>query len=205
MGILNYDELIGKKYGLLTFVSWKRKTQNRHGRVNVLVRCDCGVSKEVDWDNLRSGKTKSCGCERTPFKYGKDKMDLYKIWTGIKQRCYNPKNIAYKYYGALGVTMSDDWLNDYLSFYNWCIKNGWERGMHIDKDKNGGKIYSAENCVILTKKDNFDLRDMQPRYSKADVDKILSVQGSQRHISKVTGVSRTTISLMKKGLYIGRS
>jgi len=50
----------GDKFGLWTVVSPERV----HGTRNILCRCDCGTEKPVNVDNLRTGKTISCGCRR---------------------------------------------------------------------------------------------------------------------------------------------
>lgn len=33
----------------------------------------------------------------------------YAIWSNIKQRCYNPKNKAYRNYGGRGITLCAEW------------------------------------------------------------------------------------------------
>lgn len=90
------------------------------------------------------------------------KHPLYGVWADIKKRCYNTNCRAYKWYGERGVVMCDEWLNNFKSFYDWCILNGWEKGMQIDKDiipKSLGIsaiIYSPEMCTIATRKQNMN-------------------------------------------------
>ena len=50
-------------------------------------------------------------------KVAKDRR-LRKIWSGVKNRCYNLKNSAYPRYGGMGVVMQDSWKNDYFAFEN---------------------------------------------------------------------------------------
>lgn len=151
---------IGKRYGKLIIVSYLGyKKQN----MIFLCKCDCGNEKEIILGSLKGGHTKSCGCIRKSNgeifrKHGLSKHPLYSIWNGIYERCYNSNHPAYKRYGGCGVTMSEDWRNNFISFYNWAINNGWVKGLDIDKDKNGGTIYSAEKCVILNRKQNNRLR-----------------------------------------------
>lgn len=40
----------------------------------------------------------------------------YKIWIGIKTRCYNPNHNTYKNYGAKGIEMDDNWANSFEIF-----------------------------------------------------------------------------------------
>ena len=63
----------------------------------------------------------------------------------MKQRCYNPKNHAYKYYGGRGIKICNKWLNDFMSFYNWSINNGYAKGLSIDRINNNGN-YEPNNC-----------------------------------------------------------
>lgn len=85
---------------------------------------------------------------------------LYAIWNGIKQRCYNSKRKDYNRYGAIGVTMADQWKSDYNSFYTWCLENGWNRDLHIDKDikcrelQISPAIYSPETITFVTPSQN---------------------------------------------------
>ena len=49
---------------------------------------------------------------------------LYGSYRDIKRRCYNQNYKGYKYWGARGIKMCDEWLNDYNSFRSWAIING---------------------------------------------------------------------------------
>ncbi len=90
------------------------------------------------------------------IKHGLSRHPLYKILKEIKRRCYSEKSINYQNYGAKGVRVCDEWLNNFKSFYDWAIKNNWERGKEIDKDIKGGdkKLYSPETCSIVTRSQN---------------------------------------------------
>ena len=75
---------------------------------------------------------------------------LYNIWSGIKQRCYYKSHHDYKNYGARGIKICDEWLNDFKSFYNWAMANGYDENAPrgkctIDRiDVNGD--YEPKNC-----------------------------------------------------------
>ncbi len=75
-------------------------------------------------------------------------------------RCYSIKATKYPYYGAIGVRMCDEWRNNFKSFYDWALANGWRKGLQIDKDTIPRKLgippllYSPETCCILTNKQN---------------------------------------------------
>ena len=55
-------DLTGQRYGRLTVL--KRTENGNHGQTCWLCRCDCGIEKTFQSDNIRSGHTKSCGCFR---------------------------------------------------------------------------------------------------------------------------------------------
>ncbi len=82
-------------------------------------------------------------------KHGLTKHPLYHVWGSMKRRCYNKKDRAYKWYGAKGIGICDEWLNDFKCFYNWAISNGWAKGLSIDREKNE-LGYSPENCRFIT-------------------------------------------------------
>lgn len=81
---------------------------------------------------------------------------LYRVWQGMKQRCYCKTCRLYPYYGAKGVTVCDEWLNSPVAFIQWALTHGWEQGLEIDKDilKEGNKIYSPATCKFVSHSEN---------------------------------------------------
>lgn len=106
--------------------------------------------------HIRDNVTKSCGClgkakrkEKTT-KHGLYKHRLYNIYTNIKYRCLNKNHRDYINYGARGITVCDDWKNDFLSFYNWALENGYKDSLEIDRINNDGN-YEPNNCRWTTR------------------------------------------------------
>lgn len=142
------QDLTGLKFSRL-FVLSLSKVQKGHNYW--LCQCECGTFKVVNECSLKSGKIKSCGCLNKELsrmrmtKHGLWDTRLYKIYDGIKQRCYNKKNKSYKNYGGRGIKMCDEWQNDFMTFYNWSINNDYREDLTIDRINNNGN-YEPSNC-----------------------------------------------------------
>ena len=77
--------------------------------------------------------------------HGKSKDKLYRVWNGMKQRCYNANDDFYYCYGAKGITVCEEWKNGFQNFYDWAISHGYDEKLSIDRiDVNGN--YCPENC-----------------------------------------------------------
>lgn len=84
-------------------------------------------------------------------KHNKYNSRIYRIWRGMKDRCYNINSKDYKNYGGRGIVVCDEWLNDFMSFYNWSMNNGYDDSLTIDRiDVNGN--YEPSNCRWVTQK-----------------------------------------------------
>ena len=85
------------------------------------------------------------------MKHNLSKTRLYSIYSGIKQRCYNPNNQHYKWYGEKGITLCNEWSNEngLQNFIEWSLNNGYEENLSIDRI-NPDKNYSPDNCRWVT-------------------------------------------------------
>lgn len=139
---------------------WKiiKITDNKkHGNILWLCECACGTIREVMASNLRSGASLSCGCHRREINsivqkthgMSRVKNPLYSIWKGIRVRCLNPKNPAYKYYGGRGIKICDRWLEDFTNFYN-DMYSTYKEGLTLDRINNDGD-YEPWNCEWSTR------------------------------------------------------
>ena len=150
--------LIGQKFNRLTVVERAENyTIAKQVHSAWLCVCDCGNTITVRASSLRSNHTKSCGCfnkevriERET-KHGKSESKIYDVWGTMKQRCYNPNNKSYGYYGGRGITICNEWVHDFQAFYDWAMANGYSENLSIDRIDND-KGYSPDNCRWVTAK-----------------------------------------------------
>jgi hypothetical protein len=74
----------------------------------------------------------------------KQRERLYRIWGHMLDRCRNPNNDSYKYYGGVGVKVCKEWEN-YKCFKAWAIANGYREDLTIDRINVYGN-YEPSNC-----------------------------------------------------------
>lgn len=144
-----YSHLIGKRFGRLTVLHVYHEKDGRNSRLVLVCRCDCGKEVCRRYDSTKSFKSSSCGCANHKLSRTK----LYFVWKDIKNRCYSKNVDTYKWYGARGIGMCDEWRNDPVAFIEWCKSNGYKPGLQIDRRDNN-KGYSPENCRFVTRTEN---------------------------------------------------
>lgn len=164
-------DLTGLKFGSLTAIRPSHKDERN--LIHWVYLCNCGKehtarANTVVYEYKRKGDPElpSCGCielarkTKHGFRNADDTHPCYKLYRSIRNRCENFKLPEYKWYGAKGVTMCDEWKGDPAAFVEWAIANGYKEGLHIDKDilcKKLGifpHVYSPETCKFVDAKTN---------------------------------------------------
>ena len=147
----------GNRYGRLLVCECAGK--NKRNALMWKCICDCGKETTVRGSDLRNGSQVSCGCyakEQAVLrmsKHGMSKSSLYALWKNIKTRCYNPNTNCSKYYFEKRIKVCDEWRNNFKSFYDWAINNGWKKELEIDRINSNGD-YEPNNCRFVTDRVN---------------------------------------------------
>lgn len=127
------------------FPNEKSKKKSRYG----IFKCACGNTFKTCVAQVKSGKTKSCGCIRLKNNHSEHYKDLYTKYNSMKQRCYYKKGKRYSKYGGRGIVVCESWLNDFKSFHDWAICSGYKKGLSLDRINNDGN-YEPSNCRWTT-------------------------------------------------------
>lgn len=150
-------DLTGERHGRAVAI---RPIESRNGHWFWEFQCDCGKRFVGDGSQFSFGNILSCGCLRNEKStarivkrnrtHGQSHTRLFRIWCGMKTRCGTHSDSNYPDYGGRGITVCEEWLNDFVAFQRWAIATGYDetapRGVctidRIDNDKG----YSPDNC-----------------------------------------------------------
>ncbi len=150
--------LSGDRYTRLTITAEPYR-DGKYRRVEC--RCDCGNMTTPYTHALTKGDAKSCGClhaeksaERCRKRlttHGQRSTPLYAVWRGMIDRCENPKNNRYKYYGARGIKVCERWHKFENFFADMGPRPIRDDRMTLER-LDGDKDYEPGNVVWATYK-----------------------------------------------------
>lgn len=189
---------IGKKFGLLTAVRFLKMEGGKSSTQSKQIwefNCMCGKTTTAPMSDVIRGNYKSCGCRqqlRHGFSKRGHKHPLYMVWCQMLDRCRNPNNKNWKYYGGRGIRVCETWAH-FEGFFS-DMSEGYADGLTIERKDNNGN-YCPENCRWAT-------RAEQVNNCRSNVH--ITFNGETRTASQwsiITGIDRRTIAYrFKKGM-----
>jgi hypothetical protein len=192
--------LQGKRYGRVLVVDFSNVDKGGNSIYNC--KCDCGKEFKAAGSNVKRSAGVGCvDCKNKQLKerkttHGETYTRLYVTWCGMISRCTNPKDLSYKYYGAKGVLVCDEWKTSYEAFSKWAKSSGYSDSLTIDRINPFG-IYSPNNCQWKTIEEQQRNRRNTVRYN---------VDGITRSIGEwcdSLGIPETMVrSRLKRGMDI---
>ena len=192
--------MAGKRFGRLSVIGESGRIR---GQVAWECLCDCGNTVVVPGYELRSGNTKSCGCYgrevllKSSIKHGAFGTQLYRAYSNMKTRCYNPHYYLYQHYGGKGISVCDEWLgeNGFNNFSIWSKANGYRDGLSIDRIDNS-LGYSPSNCRWV---------DMITQQNNRTNNRLITANGETHTMAEWARLSGLSYSTVQRRLKNGWS
>lgn len=158
MGKKSNKQIVGTRIGLYD-VLYECDFKSNDGHRMFHIKCsECGWETNARMHEIRRF-SKKCGHINLFGVYTYDRTNniqnanLNKIFRGMYYRCYNPKNKAYRWYGAKNIKICQEWLDNPKLFEEWSLANGYQKHLTIDRIEED-KDYCPDNCRWITRKDN---------------------------------------------------
>lgn len=156
---MNHESRIGEVHGVFTIVEVMPERDNSHHVIYKGVCNVCGFVTYTKYHNFCAMSKNNRGCKHTiiggqyisnkPWKSSR----VARIFSKMKARCYSPDSPDYRWYGAKGIKIYQEWLDDPRSFESWAFDNGYQDGLSIDRIDTD-KDYEPSNCRWISLADN---------------------------------------------------
>src|SRR5271154_3749996 len=135
--------------GTLTITS-ERIDRNASGYLVVDARCSlCEKTYTILIDNLRTGNTKHCYCQKGIRFFSEKERRLQKRYWAIQQRCENPQSQNWDNYGARGIENHFKSAPAFVAYVLKRLPHPDYKGVHIGRKDNDGH-YKKGNIRLET-------------------------------------------------------
>src|SRR5277367_2014303 len=140
-------EMAGKRFGEWVVLGPAPHDEGKPPRWQC--RCSCGYETSVIGYNLRCGESTRCrNCSRKIVNaymrehnpnvtHGLADTPIYRCWQNMKDRCTNPHNNKWRFYGGRGISVCRRWLDSFQHFYDDMGKE-YEPTLQIERKNNNG-------------------------------------------------------------------
>lgn len=142
------DKYVGKTIGIYNVIE-RLDDKDKDGHALYRVQCNiCGATRVTRISTVITNHKK---CFHTRHCWANRRIGM--IFNAMVQRCYNSHNKSFRWYGAKGITVCNEWLNDASLFEKWALSSGYADNLTIDRI-NPKEGYSPNNCQWISNKEN---------------------------------------------------
>lgn len=180
-------------------MQYPNENSKSKARYGIYICPNCKDEFRTQIKSVKRGTSKQCKrCSarkaglgnKSHLSHGGRYTKEYGIWRGMKNRCYNTSGQDYSNYGGRGITVCDEWKDDFICFQSWFNANNHREGLSIDRIDNN-KGYSPDNCRLTS----LEVQNSNRRMKKNGLQKYLGVRTlSNRHYATIT-VNKAVIKL----------
>lgn len=140
-------------------------------------------------------RRKKCIQHANTFKHGMCHTPIHRVWSGMNERCYNSAHKQYHNYGGRGIRVCKQWRSNFLAFFKWATKHGYEHGKVIDRNNNNAG-YSPSNCSFTDRPEstwNSRTTKLTPNKVKAIRTRVAAGE-MQKTLAEEYGVCQSVLS-----------
>lgn len=179
LGIQNFKNIIGQKYGFLTVIEATEKRANK-GEIIWKCKCECGNLIITKSKNLLSGATQSCGCL---ISKGEQKIMQILQENNIpfeKQKTFNtclfPDTKVHAkfdfYLPDFNILIEYDGIQHYQENFGWNTQQSFKQLQNRDLFKSE---WCKNNNILLIRIPYFDFDKINFNYIKEKIDENISL------------------------------
>lgn len=186
-------DLTDKKFGKLTVI--KRGENNKHNKPRWYCKCECGNIKLINGEDLKSGKTISCGCSKKnrprKEKIKNISINEIKAQNRIGEEKYNNagdlmKIVKYNNSQDITIQFQDEFKYnlehvEYGNFVKGTVRNPYHKFLYnrgylgvgqykASNNKIGTKAYDAWTKIFMRSYKK-EWHNIEPTYYNCEVDK----------------------------------